>query len=111
MEVVNSPKRGQVWLVSLDPTMGSEIRKTRPCLVVSPVEMNRHLRTVIIVPMTRTERQYPTRLTITFQGKRGQVAADQLRAVDKQRLVLKLGSVPQKTSQAVCALLVEMFTA
>jgi mRNA interferase MazF len=100
----------EVWLISLDPTQGSEIQKTRPCLVVSPEEINRHLRTVIIAPMTTSARPYPTRVTVTFQSKRGQVALDQLRAVDRQRLVRKLGSVSAKTAQAVSTVLVEMFT-
>jgi mRNA interferase MazF len=100
----------EVWLLSLDPTQGSEIQKTRPCLVVSPDEINRHLRTVIIAPMTTSERPYPTRVTVTFQSKRGQVALDQIRAVDRQRLVRKLGSVSAKTAQAVSTVLVEMFT-
>jgi mRNA interferase MazF len=100
----------EVWLISLDPTQGPEIQKIRPCLVVSPDEINRHLRTVIIAPMTTSERPYPTRVTVTFQSKRGQVALDQLRAVDRQRLVRRLGSVSAKTAQAVSTLLVEMFT-
>jgi mRNA interferase MazF len=100
----------EVWLISLDPTQGSEIQKTRPCLVVSPNEINQHLRTVVIAPMTTSERPYPTRVTVTFQNKRGQVALDQIRAVDRQRLVRKLGSVSAKTAQVVSAVLVEMFT-
>jgi mRNA interferase MazF len=108
--VVSQPRLDEVWLLSLDPTQGSEIQKTRPCLVVSPDEINRHLRTVIIAPMTTSERPYPTRVTVTFQSKRGQVALDQIRAVDRQRLVRKLGSVSAKTAQAVSTVLVEMFT-
>jgi mRNA interferase MazF len=109
--VVNQPPRlDDVWLVALDPTHGSEIQKTRPCLVVSPNEMNRHLRTVIIAPMTTAERPYPTRVAVTFQGKRGQVALDQVRAVDQQRLVRKLGTVSSKTAQSISMVLVEMFT-
>jgi mRNA interferase MazF len=100
----------EVWLVSLDPATGSEIRKTRPCLVISPDEMNRHLRTVIVAPMTTAQRPYPTRVALSFQGKRGQVALDQLRAVDRQRLVRKLGSISSKAAETVSALLVEMFT-
>jgi mRNA interferase MazF len=96
-------------VVSLDPTQGSGIRKTRPCLVISPNETNRHLRTVIITPMTAAERPYPTRVRLTFQGKRGQVALDQLRAVDRQRLVRRLGRVSSKTAETVSAVLVEMF--
>lgn len=105
-----SPNRDEVWLVALDPSLGSEIRKTRPCLVISPDEMNVHLRTAIVAPMTTTERSYPTRVPVRFQGKRGQVALDQMRAVDRQRLVRRLGSVSTKTAIAVSATLVEMFT-
>ncbi len=107
---MNPSRRDEVWLVSLDPTEGSEIQKTRPCLIVSPDEANEYLRTVIIAPMTTTERPYPTRVSITFQNKRGQVALDQIRAVDRQRLVRKLGCAPAKTVQAVSSVLVEMFT-
>jgi len=108
--VVNDPPRlDEVWLVSLDPTRGSEIQKTRPCLVVSPDEVNRHLRTVIVAPMTTVERPYPTRVALLFQGKRGQVAVDQLRAVDRQRLVRRLGRISSKTAEAVSSVLLEMF--
>lgn len=106
---MNPPRRDEVWLVSLDPTQGSEIQKTRPCLVVSPNEANEYLRTVIIAPMTTTARPYPTRVSITFQNKRGQVALDQIRAVDHQRLVRKLGKAPSKTAQSVSSVLGEMF--
>src|SRR5690348_11973711 len=109
MDVVKSPRRDEVWLVVLDPVRGSEMQKTRPCLVVSPNEMNGHLGTVIVAPMTTTERAYPSRVLVTFQGKRGQVALDQLRAVDRERLVRRLGSVTAKTAQDVSATLVEMF--
>jgi mRNA interferase MazF len=113
MAVVNgsqtAPRRHQVWLVTLDPAHGAEIQKTRPCLVVSPDEMNRHLRTVIIAPMTTVTRPYPTRVAVRFQGKRGQVALDQLRAVDQQRLVRKLAEITARTAQDVSATLVEMF--
>ena len=108
--VSHPPHLDEVWLVSLDPTQGSEIQKTRPCLVISPNEINRYLRTVIVAPMTTAERSYPTRVALTFQGKRGQVAIDQLRAVDRQRLVRKLGRVSTKTAGAVSTVLVEMFT-
>lgn len=110
MAVVTGPQRDEIWLVALDPTHGAEIQKTRPCLVISPDEMNGHLRTVIIAPMTTALRPYPTRVAVRFQGKRGQVAVDQLRAVDRQRLVQKLGTVSEKTAQEVSALLVEMFS-
>ena len=107
---MNPPRQDDVWLVSLDPVQGSEIRKTRPCLVVSPNEANEFLRTVIVAPMTTAERRYPTRVHITFQGKRGQVALDQIRAVERQRLVHKLGTAPAETVRAASAVLVEMFT-
>jgi mRNA interferase MazF len=108
--VVAVPQRDEVWLVALDPTQGSEIQKMRPCLVISPDEMNQHLRTVVIAPMTTVLRPYPTRVVVRFQGKRGQVALDQLRAVDRQRLVKMLGAVSAKTAQDVSATLLEMFT-
>jgi mRNA interferase MazF len=107
--VVNGPQRDEVWLVAPDPTTGAEIQKTRPCLVISPDEMNEHLRTVIIAPMTTVARPYPTRVAVRFQRKRGQVALDQLRAVDRQRLVKMLGAVSAKTAQEVSGTLVEMF--
>jgi mRNA interferase MazF len=103
------PQRDEVWLVALDPSRGSEIRKTRPCLVISPDEMNRHLMATIVAPMTTTERPYPTRVAVTFQGKKGQVALDQLRAVDRQRLVQRLGTVSAKTAASVSSVLTEMF--
>ena len=109
MDLVNAPRQDEVWLVSLDPTEGSEIQKTRPCLIVSPNEANEYLRTVIIAPMTTTERPYPTRVGITFRSKSGQVALDQIRAVDRQRLIRKLGAAPPRVAQAVSAVLVEMF--
>ena len=108
--MVNDPPRlDEVWLVSLDPTQGSEIQKTRPCLVISPEETNRYLRTVTIAPMTTAERPYPTRVALTFQGRRGQVALDQLRAVDRQPLVRKLGRVSSRIAEALSTVLVEMF--
>jgi mRNA interferase MazF len=111
MAVVDRPpQQDEVWLVRLDPTQGIEIQKTRPCLVISPDEMNQHLQTVILAPMTTVTRPYPTRVPVRFQGKRGQVALDQLRAVDRQRLVRKLGTVPATTAQAVSATLLEMFS-
>ena len=108
--VAGSPLRDEIWLVSLDPTQGSEMRKTRPCLVISPDEMNRHLRTVLIAPMTTVKRPYPTRISLTFHAKDGQVALDQIRAVDRQRLVRKLGKLSSATAQAVSSVLVEMFS-
>jgi len=111
MAVVNRPPgRDEVWQVSLDPTHGAEIKKTRPCLVVSPDEMNRYLQAVIVAPMTTGARPYPTRVEVRFQGKSGQVALDQLRAVDRQRLVRKLGVVSVSTAEAVSATVLEMFS-
>ena len=98
MGLVEAPKRDEVWLIALGPTTGSEIQKTRPCVVVSPDEMNRHLGTIIIAPMTSAVRQYPTRVPIVHAGKPGEVVLDQLRAVDRSRLVRKLGNTTQKNS-------------
>ncbi len=108
--VADLPRLDEVWLVSPDPTQRAEIQKTRPCLAVSPDESNRHLRTVIIAPMTTVARPYPDRVTLTFQGKQGQVTLDQLRAIDRQRLVQKMGRISPKTAALASALLVEMFT-
>jgi mRNA interferase MazF len=110
MGVVTWPRRFEVWLVCLDPTRGSEIRKTRPCMIVSPDEMNQQVRTVTIAPMTTATRPHPTRAGVRFGGKEGQVALDQIRAVDKIRLVRSLGMIPTATARRVCAVLVEMFT-
>ena len=99
-----------VFLVNLDPTVGSEIQKTRPCLVISPDEMNRSVRTVIIAPMTSQGKTYPTRVACTFGGKTGWVVLDQLRTVDKQRLVRKLGRLDDATSKLVANRLVELFS-
>ena len=102
-------QRFDVWLVTLDPTVGSEIRKTWPALVVSPDEMNTHIATVIIAPMTTKGRNYPTQGACTFQGKSGEVVLDQLRTVDKTWLVKRLGRLNIATSDAVLATLAEMF--
>jgi mRNA interferase MazF len=104
------PRRDEVWLASLDPTKGHEMRKTRPCLVISPDEMNRNLATVIVAPLTTVERNYPTRVSSTFQGRRGQIALDQMRAMDKLWLLAKLGAISAKTAEAVSLTLVEIFT-
>lgn len=103
------PHRDEVWLIRLDPSLGAEIRKTRPCLVVSPDEMNEPLRTVLVAPMTTTMRSYPTRVTVTFQGKTGQIALDQIRAIDRERLVRKLGTIPAGVKQKISDVLLEMF--
>ena len=102
-------RRFEVHLVQLDPTIGSEIRKTRPCLVISPDEMNRHIRTVIVAPMTTQGRAYPTRVGCRFKGKAGQIVLDQLRAVDTQRLVKKLGTLDTGTQGDLLRVLAEMF--
>ena len=101
--------RGEIYLVQLDPTRGSEIRKTRPCLVVSPDELNHHLRTVIVAPMTTGGHAYPWRVQCRFQGRSGFVAIDQLRTVDSERLVRRLGRLTPTFLRAVLGILQEMF--
>lgn len=102
-------QRFDVYLVNLDPAVGSEIQKTRLGVVISPDEMNRWINTVIIAPMTTKSRPYPSRVPCQFQGKEGQVALDQIRAVDKSRLVRKLGRLPEETQTDVLAALAVMF--
>lgn len=102
-------KRFDVYLVNLDPTVGSEIKKTRPCLIISPDEMNRWIATVIVAPMTTRERSYPTRVACKFRGKEGQVVLDQVWTVDKSRLLRKLGRIGKSTQADVLATLAEMF--
>lgn len=102
-------KRGEVWLAALDPTIGGEIRKTRPCLVVSPPEMHDHLRTVLAAPMTTGSRPAGFRVTVRFQGKDGLILLDQVRALDKQRLVRRLGALPPATLRASLGVLRETF--
>ena len=101
--------RFDVFLVNLDPTIGHEIKKTRPCLVISPNEMNRFIATVIIAPMTSKGRNYPSRVNCTFQGIQGQIVLDQVRTVDKLRLVKRLGAISVNTQQKVLQVLNEMF--
>jgi len=103
-------QRFEIYLVNLDPTVGREIKKTRPCLIVSPDEMNAYIATVIVAPMTTQGRPYPTRVRCQFQGKEGQIVLDQLRTVDKTRLVKQLGRISLPTQKAVLAVLVEMFS-
>ena len=102
-------ERFDVYLINLDPTVGSEIKKTRPCLVISPDEMNRWIRTVIVAPMTTKGQPYPTRVLCEFQGKEGQVVLDQIRTVDKSRLVRKLGQISKLAQKEVLATLAEIF--
>ncbi len=101
--------RFEVYLVRLDPTKGHEIRKTRPCVVISPDEMNRHIGTVIVAPLTTKGRPYPTRIPVRFQRKSGQVVLDQIRTIDKPRLVRRLGRISDKAAREVLAVLGEMF--
>jgi mRNA interferase MazF len=101
--------RFDVYQVALDPTIGSEIQKTRPCLVISPDEMNRHIATVIVAPMTTQGRPYPSRVLCQFEGKEGQVVLDQLRTVDKSRLVKLLGRIDAGTQNAVLDTLSRIF--
>jgi mRNA interferase MazF len=101
--------RGEIWLVNLDPTVGSEIRKARPCVVVSPAEMHDHLRTVIVAPMTTKSRAAPFRVGVAHGGKKGLILLDQMRAVDKVRLTKKLGAVPAKTLSSTLTTLQEVF--
>jgi len=104
-------KRGEIWLIDLNPTIGSEIRKTPPCVVVSPAEMHDYLRTVIVAPMTTGSRPAPFRVPIALQEKRGLILLDQLRTVDKARLVKRLGAATGKTLLTTLRTLQEMFAA
>lgn len=101
--------RFDVYLIRLDPTQGREIRKTRPCLILSPDEMNQHIDTVIIAPMTTKGRPYPTRVPVQFKGKSGQIVLDQIRTVDKSRLVKRIGKIDELTRRQVLTLLAELF--
>ena len=102
-------KRFDVYLITRDPTIGSEIQKTRPWLVISPDEMNRFIKTVIVAPMTTKGTPYPTRVSCKFQGRQGQVVLDQIRTVDKARLVRRLGRADKQTQAEVLSVLSEMF--
>ena len=102
-------RRFEVFLVNLDPTVGSEIRKARPCVVVSPDEMNRYVRTVVVAPLTTAGRPYPSRVPVRFAGKNGQVVVDQLRTVDKVRLARQLGALEPREAAAVLEVLREFF--
>ncbi|MDF1578348.1 MAG: type II toxin-antitoxin system PemK/MazF family toxin [Desulfobulbales bacterium] len=101
--------RFDVFLVNLDPTIGHEIKTTRPCLVISPNEMNRNISTLIVAPMTTKGRKYPTRITCSFQGKNGQIILDQIRTIDKERLVKKLGVISKNTQAKTLSVLQELF--
>jgi mRNA interferase MazF len=109
--VSDKPLRGEVWLADLDPTTGSEIRKTRPCLIVSPDSMNNHLRTITAMPLTSGSQPAPFRIAIRFQGKDGLLLADQVRTLDRRRLIKRLGKVSATTLTAALTVLREMFEA
>lgn len=109
MPLAKPPKRGEIWLATLDPTPGSEIQKTRPCVVISPAEMNDHLRTLIVAPMTTGSRPAPFRIPIIFQRKSGLILLDQLRTLDRHRLVKRLGSAKPETLESALEALREMF--
>jgi mRNA interferase MazF len=101
--------RFDVFLVNLDPTIDSEIKKTRPCLIISPNEINHHIFTVIVAPMTTKGQPYPTRVACQFQGKEGQIVLDQIRTIDKTRLIKLLGQITAEEQKAVLDILAEMF--
>ena len=101
--------RFDVYLINLDPTIGSEIQKARPCLIISPDEMNRHIRTVIVAPMTTAGKDYPTRVSCKFKKKKGRIVLDQIRTIDKTRLIKKLGSINPETQLEVISVLQRLF--
>ena len=102
-------KRGEIWLVALDPTVGSEIKKSRPCVIVSPPELNPHLRTVVVAPMTSRGFPAPFRVPLTHAGTKGLIVLDQIRAVDQIRLIKRLGAITAKTLSLVLSTLQEVF--
>jgi mRNA interferase MazF len=106
----DSVRRGDVFLISLDPTRGEEIRKTRPCVVISPDELNAYLHTYVVAPLTTGSHHYPFRISCRFQGRAGHIVLDQIRTVDRERMVKKLGKLPSSTLSNVLATLQEMFT-
>ena len=101
--------RFDVYLINLDPAIGSEIQKARPCLIISPDEMNRHIRTVIVAPMTTASKDYPTRVSCKFKKIKGQIVLDQIRTIDKTRLIKKLGSINPETQLEVISILQRLF--
>jgi mRNA interferase MazF len=101
--------RFDVYLINLDPTVGSEFQKTRPCLIISPDEMNRYIRTVIVAPLTTAGKDYPTRIACKFKKKKGQIILDQIRTIDKTRLIKKLGSIDPETQSEVISVLQRLF--
>ncbi len=107
--MVSRPLRDEIWLVALDPVVGAEIQKTRPCVVISPDELNHELLTVIVAPMTSTVRPFPFRVKLKFQGKTGQIALDQSHAVSRMRMIRRLGAVSASAAADISAILAEMF--
>lgn len=103
-------RRFEIWLTNLDPALGSEIKKSRPCLVVSPDEANKYLDTIVILPLTSTLRSYPTRINCLFKKRKGQIAVDQVRSLDKTRLIKRMGTLDDPTSKKVCDVLTEYFS-
>jgi mRNA interferase MazF len=103
-------KRFDVYLINLDLTKGKEIKKTRPCMIISPDEMNEYISTVIVAPMTSRIRNYPSRITCTFRGTKGQIVLDQISTVDKGRLIKKLGVIDDQSQYEVIQILQEMFS-
>ena len=97
--------RNEIWLINLDPTIGKEINKTRPCMVISPDEANKYLNTIIVAPLTSTIKNYPSRVDCVFKRKKGQVVIDQIRAIDKLRLIKKIGLLSEETNKAVFELI------
>ncbi len=106
---MKKPERFDIFLINLDPAKGFEIQKTRPCVVISSNEINFNLSTVIIAPMTTKKRKYPTRVSLKFDDKEGQIALDQMRTVDQSRLIKNLGQVDRKTRKSLIEILIEMF--
>lgn len=103
-------RRFEVYLINLDPTIGKEIKKTRPCLIISPDDMNKYISTVIIAPMTTKGRNYPTRIACQFEGKDGQIVLDQIRTIDKVRIIRKLGKINTSIQKEVLTTLIELFS-
>jgi mRNA interferase MazF len=110
MAMVKYPQQFAIYLISLDPTVGAEMQKTRPCVIISPNEMNKYLNTVIIAPMTTVIRDYPTRIKLVFDSKEGEIVLDQICTVDKNRLIKKIGNLDPDISNQVLDLLIEIFT-
>lgn len=101
--------RFDVYLINLDPAVGSEIQKTRPCMIISPDEMNRHIRTVIVAPMTTAGKEYPTRIACVFESRKGDIVLDQIRTIDKKRLIKKLGTLDSEIQLKVISVLQRLF--